>query len=117
MKIENRQQFLVALTLAALALLVGVNFILEPLGGWWSSRQAQLKELQEALQKQALPNQDKVVLEFAKPEAANKDSISIVFSDTTVWALGSTFHYTFPDGTLEYIGKDLYDFLDRICFP
>ena len=45
MKIENRQQFLVVLTVAAFALLVGVNFILEPLGGWWSSRQAQLKEL------------------------------------------------------------------------
>ena len=45
MKIENRQQFLVVLTIAAFALLVGVNFILEPLGGWWSARQAQLKEL------------------------------------------------------------------------
>jgi Tfp pilus assembly protein PilO len=46
MKIKNRQQFLVVLTVAAFALLVGVNFILEPLGGWWSSRQAQIKVLQ-----------------------------------------------------------------------
>ena len=45
MKIKNRQQFLVVLTIAAFALLVGVNFILEPLGGWWSARQVQLKEL------------------------------------------------------------------------
>jgi Tfp pilus assembly protein PilO len=45
MKIQNRQQFLVVLTIAAFALLVGVNFILEPLGGWWSARQVQLKEL------------------------------------------------------------------------
>ena len=45
MKIENRQQFLVVLTIAALALLVAVNFILEPLGGWWSDRQAQIKTL------------------------------------------------------------------------
>jgi Tfp pilus assembly protein PilO len=45
MKIQNRQQFLVVLTIAAFALLVGVNFILEPLGGWWSARQTQLKEL------------------------------------------------------------------------
>jgi len=45
MKIQNRQQFLVVLTIVAFGLLVGVNFILEPLGGWWSSRQAQLKEL------------------------------------------------------------------------
>ena len=45
MKIENRQQFLVVLTIAAFALLVGVNFILTPLAGWWSSRQVQIKEL------------------------------------------------------------------------
>lgn len=45
MKIENRQQFLVVLTVAAFALLVSVNFIIEPLGGWWSSRQKQVKEL------------------------------------------------------------------------
>ena len=45
MKIKNRQEFLVGLTVAAFALLVGVNFILEPLGGWWSSRQAQIKDL------------------------------------------------------------------------
>jgi Tfp pilus assembly protein PilO len=44
-KIKNRQEFLVVLTVAAFALLVGVNFILEPLGGWWSARQAQIKEL------------------------------------------------------------------------
>jgi Tfp pilus assembly protein PilO len=44
-KINNRQQFLVVLTIAAFALLVGVNFILEPLGGWWSARQTQIKEL------------------------------------------------------------------------
>jgi Tfp pilus assembly protein PilO len=46
-KIENRQQFLVMLTIAAVALFVGVNFILEPLGGWWSSRQAQIKQLRD----------------------------------------------------------------------
>jgi len=45
MKIENRQQFLVVLTIAAAALFVGVNFIIEPLGGWWSSRQKQIREL------------------------------------------------------------------------
>jgi len=44
-KIKNRQELLVVLTIAAFALLVGVNFILEPLGGWWSSRQAQIREL------------------------------------------------------------------------
>jgi Tfp pilus assembly protein PilO len=47
MKIQNRQQFLVMLTIAAAALYVGVNFILTPLAGWWSSRQKQIAELQE----------------------------------------------------------------------
>ncbi|MEI8291197.1 MAG: hypothetical protein WCH99_17150 [Verrucomicrobiota bacterium] len=46
MKFENRQQFLVALTGAAVALFIAVNFVLEPLGGWWSSRRAQIKALQ-----------------------------------------------------------------------
>jgi Tfp pilus assembly protein PilO len=45
MKIENRQQFLLQLTIAAVALFVGVNFICTPLAGWWSARQAQIKEL------------------------------------------------------------------------
>lgn len=47
MKIENRQQFLVMLTLAVAALYVAVNFIIEPLGGWWSSRQKQVRELRQ----------------------------------------------------------------------
>ena len=45
MKIKNRQEFLLVLTIAAFALLVGVNFIYEPLQGWWSSRATQIKEL------------------------------------------------------------------------
>ncbi len=45
MKIKNRQQFLVVLTIAAFALLVAVNFILTPLAGWCSSRQTQIREL------------------------------------------------------------------------
>jgi hypothetical protein len=45
MKIKNRQQFLVRLTLAAVALYVGINFILTPLGGWWSARQKQIQDL------------------------------------------------------------------------
>jgi Tfp pilus assembly protein PilO len=45
MKIQNRQQFLVILTIAVAALYVAVNFIIEPMGGWWSSRQKQVREL------------------------------------------------------------------------
>jgi len=45
MKIENRQQFLIGLTVAAVALYVGVNFIYEPLQGWWSSRSREIAAL------------------------------------------------------------------------
>ena len=45
MKIKNRQEFLLVLTIAAFALLVGVNFIYEPLQGWWSSRATQIRQL------------------------------------------------------------------------
>ena len=45
MKIENRQQFLVALTIGAAALYIGVNFIATPLSGLWSARAAQVKNL------------------------------------------------------------------------
>ena len=45
MEIKNRQQFLVALTIAAAALFVGVNFIYTPLAGWWSSRAAEIHDL------------------------------------------------------------------------
>ena len=46
MKIKNRQDFLVALTIGVVALYVGVNFIATPLAGWWSARQVELKNLQ-----------------------------------------------------------------------
>lgn len=45
MKIENRQQFLVAVTIAVGGLALAINFILFPLGDWWSSRQTQIKNL------------------------------------------------------------------------
>jgi len=45
MKIENRQQFLVILTIVAAGLYVGVNFILTPLGGWWSARSKEITTL------------------------------------------------------------------------
>ena len=45
MKIENRQKFLVVLTLATVGLYAAVNFVLTPLGGWWSDRQKQITDL------------------------------------------------------------------------
>jgi Tfp pilus assembly protein PilO len=47
MKIKNRQDFLLVLTIAAFALLVGVNFLFEPLQGWWTARTTQIKDLRE----------------------------------------------------------------------
>ena len=45
MKIQNRQQFLVALTIAVAGLFVAINFIITPLAGWWSARQTQIRDL------------------------------------------------------------------------
>ena len=45
MKIENRQQFLVALTVGVAALYIGVNFVGQPLANLWSARSAQIKQL------------------------------------------------------------------------
>jgi Tfp pilus assembly protein PilO len=45
MKIKNRQDFLVVLTIAVVGLFVAVNFILTPLQGWWSARQGQIRDL------------------------------------------------------------------------
>jgi Tfp pilus assembly protein PilO len=44
-KIKNRQQFLVALTIAVVGLFVAVNFVFTPLQGWWSARAAQVRKL------------------------------------------------------------------------
>ena len=45
MKIQNRQQFLIGLTGAALALLIGVNWVYEPLANLWSTREREIKAL------------------------------------------------------------------------
>ena len=47
MQIKNRQQFLIMLTIVAAGLFVGVNFVLTPLQGWWSDRQAQVGQLHD----------------------------------------------------------------------
>jgi len=45
MKIKNRQDVLVVVTLAVVALAVAVNFIFPPILGWWSDRQRLIREL------------------------------------------------------------------------
>jgi Tfp pilus assembly protein PilO len=45
MKIKSRQDLLVMLTIAVVALAILVNFIIPPLQNWWTSRSAQIKDL------------------------------------------------------------------------
>jgi hypothetical protein len=47
MKIENRQQFLIVLTIAVAALLIGNSLIYEPLANLWSARSAQIAGLRK----------------------------------------------------------------------
>jgi hypothetical protein len=46
-KIENRQQFLIALTIAVAALFVGDHLIYEPLANWWSARSEKITALRK----------------------------------------------------------------------
>jgi Tfp pilus assembly protein PilO len=45
MKIENRQQWLIVLTIAAMALLIGDRVVLGPMAHWWKTRAATITEL------------------------------------------------------------------------
>jgi Tfp pilus assembly protein PilO len=45
MKIKNRQDLLVVITVAVVALAILVNFIFPPILGWWSARQKQISDL------------------------------------------------------------------------
>jgi len=47
MKIKNRQQFLVVLTIAVAALFVGDRLIFEPLGNWWTVRSQKIATLRK----------------------------------------------------------------------
>ena len=47
MKIQNRQQILLVLTLSVLALYVGDLLVFEPMVKWWHTRQDTIKELRQ----------------------------------------------------------------------
>ena len=49
MKIKNRQDFLVVLTLSVVVLYVAVSFIFPPIFGWWSDRQKQIGTLRNKI--------------------------------------------------------------------
>lgn len=136
MKIENRQQFLVVLTIAAAALFVGVNFIYEPLSNLWSARSAQIKALRvkvndgkvliqhEAswrgrwgqMQTNTLPN-NAPVAEQQVLNAFNdwsRDSGSEITSIMPQWKNDSTNYMTLncrveATGTLDSLSRLLYD--------
>ena len=56
-KIKNRQEFLVMLTIAAVGLFVGVNFVFTPLQDWWSERQTQIRELRDKVTRRQTADQ------------------------------------------------------------
>lgn len=47
MKIQNRQQLLMVLAGGAVVLFIGVNFILTPLQGWWTTRSNEIRDLRD----------------------------------------------------------------------
>lgn len=47
MKVQNRQQFLLILTMAVAALFVGERFVFEPLVGLWKARSTKITELRK----------------------------------------------------------------------
>lgn len=49
MKIRNRQDFLIVLTVTVAVLALVVNFILPPIFGWWTDRQKQISSLRDRI--------------------------------------------------------------------
>ena len=47
MKIKNRQQFLVVLTIAVAGLFVGERLLYEPLANWWTARSQMIAALRK----------------------------------------------------------------------
>ena len=93
MKINNRQNFLVAVTIAVVGLFVAVNFIFTPLAGLWSDRQTQIKDLTEQIKtgKRAI-NSEKSTRDQWKEMRANalpastQDAEHQVFTALTGWS-------------------------------
>jgi hypothetical protein len=62
MKIKNRQQLLVVVTLAAVGLFIGDSLILTPLMGFWSARDKRVQELRAKLKEgESLIGREKVL--------------------------------------------------------
>jgi hypothetical protein len=72
MKIQNRQQFLIALAIAAAGMFVAVNFIFTPLQQWWADRQVQVRQLRtEVTEGNKLVKRETVIRNHWKDMQAN----------------------------------------------
>ncbi len=136
MKIKNRQEFLVLLTIVAVALFVAVNFIFTPLQGWWLDRQKQIQTLAgkvkdgrvmvareqvirghwDAMRTNALPpGMSDAEQEFLNAlEGWSRDSGAVITSIMPQWKVDSTNYMTLncrveSDGDLGTLSKFIYD--------
>ena len=73
MKINNRQQWLVVLAIAAAALLVGDRVVLEPMAHWWKTRAATITELRRQVKEGKL---------LIQREAAIRDRWNLMRTNT-----------------------------------
>jgi len=96
MKIENRQQFLILLTIAAAALLIGNTVVYEPLVKFWSARSAQITNLKNQVRDGNILIQNEAVLRrrwsdmSANALPANTSlAESQMITALTTWARGS----------------------------
>jgi Tfp pilus assembly protein PilO len=136
MKIKNRQEFLVMVTIGVVVLAVVVNFILPPIQGWWSDLQKQISDLRDEIK------DGKVMIARAKftrdhwndmrenslpasaPDAEqrflkaidnwSRDSSAEITSITPQWKSESTNYMTLncrveADGDLNSLSKFIYD--------
>ena len=136
MKIKNRQEFLVMVTIGVVVLAVVVNFILPPIQGWWSDRQKQISDLRDKIKDgKVMIARDKFTrdhwndmrensLPASTPEAEqqflkaidnwSRDSSAEITSITPQWKSESTNYMTLncrveADGDLNSLSKFIYD--------
>ncbi len=136
MKIKNRQEFLVMVTIGVVLLAVVVNFILPPIQGWWSDRQRQISDLRDKVKDgNQMIKRDAVIrnhwkdmrensLPASAPEAEqrflkaidnwSRDSGAAITSITPQWKSDSTNYMTLncrveTDGDLNSLSKFIYD--------
>jgi Tfp pilus assembly protein PilO len=136
MKIKNRQEFLVMVTIGVVVLAVVVNFILPLIQGWWSDRQGQIRSLRDKIKDgKTMIARDKITrddwnnmrensLPASAPEAEqqflkaidnwSRDSGAEITSITPQWKSESTNYMTLncrveTDGDLNSLSKFIYD--------